>query len=200
MNPRRRMILPGLVTGLLLSGVGAAPVSAQSAPPADSTAVTATAPEGEIQGMKSGTTALLLSFLGTAVPSVVAGLEVWEGSSDSEVPGAIFVGALVIGPSLGHFYSDRPGRALVGIGIRTLAGAGVAAAILGESDEGDDNDLEALGIVCAVVGSAAAVWDIVDAPHSAHVHNEQLRATRVGMGLIPTSDGVGLGLRADITF
>lgn len=189
------------VTVILASPVVPLPTRAAEPQGDPSTAADTTmAPANEIPGMKSGTAAFLLSFLGTAVPAVVAGLEVWEGSSDSEVPGAIFVGALVIGPSLGHFYSDRPGRAFVGIGIRTLTGVGVAAAILAEADEGDDNSLETLGIVCAVIGGAAVAWDIVDAPHSAHVHNERLRAARMSLGVIPTPDGVGLGLRADITF
>lgn len=150
--------------------------------------------------MKSGTTAFLCSFLATTVPAVAAGLEVWEGSSDSKLPGAIFVGAAVLGPSTGHFYAGRPGRALAGIGLRVLTGAGVAAAILSEDSESGDNSLEGLGIVSAVLGGAVVVWDIVDAPHSAHVHNERLRQGRVGLGLIPSPDGPGLGLRVDLTW
>src|SRR5689334_4211896 len=58
---------------------------------------------------KSGSTAFLWSFAGTAVPWVVA-----FGSSAElgAAPAALVTVGMLAGPSLGHFYAGRPGRAL----------------------------------------------------------------------------------------
>jgi hypothetical protein len=122
------------------------------------------------------------------------------GSQDDDNPaaGLTFLGALVLGPSLGHFYAGRSGRALTGIGLRTLAlaavMAGVAATWNNESDAGS-----AAAYAGVALGGAVVLWDIVRAPHSAKVRNEQRRrSVSVTPTLSPGEAGVRLGAR--ITF
>jgi hypothetical protein len=155
----------------------------------------------EIPGLKSGMTAFLWSFLGTAVPTLVGAWDVYrENSSDSVVPGIMVVGGLLFGPSLGHFYADRPGPALVGIGIRTVAGLGVAVAAAEQLGEGTDYQLEWLAVAGAFLGGASLVWDIARAPHSAGVHNDELRQSHVSLGVTPSIRAAGFGLYAEVSF
>jgi hypothetical protein len=110
------------------------------------------------------------------------------------------IGALVLGPSLGHFYASRPGRAVAGIGVRALATAAVGAAIAASGAEGDSGEYDALGVVGVIVGGACLAWDIISAPHSASVHNEKLREKRMAIGMILPSSATGIGLRAEVSF
>lgn len=188
---------------VLLSGPAGAQETAGSPLRGDSIAVSSGFAAERIPGIKSGTTALLWSLLGTVVPAVASGLEEWQGSGDSSVQGGIVfvgVGALVIGPSLGHFYAARPGRALVGIGIRTLTLAGVAVAAAEGLSEGGQHTSETLGYVSLVLGGVAVAWDIIAAPHSAGVHNDQARRGRMGLGVAPSFGAAGVGLRAEVSF
>jgi hypothetical protein len=149
-------------------------------------------------GIKSGTTALLWSLFGTMVPVVTGSL--YRNDENSNLTGAVLAGGVIIGPSLGHFYSARAGRGLFGIGIRTLAGAAVAAAAVEIADDGNNYDLEVLGVVGLIVGTASLVWDIASAPHSAHVHNHQLSRRHASLGITPSFNSAGLGLRAAVSF
>jgi hypothetical protein len=148
--------------------------------------------------IKSGRTALLWSLFGTMVPVVTSSL--YRNDENANLTGAVLAGGLIIGPSLGHFYSARPGPALVGIGIRTLTGAAVAAAAVELADDGNDYDLEVLGVVGLIVGTASLVWDIASAPHSAHVHNHQVSRRHASFGITPSMGSAGLGLRAAVSF
>jgi hypothetical protein len=105
---------------------------------------------------------------------------------------------LIVGPSLGHFYAAHPGRALLGIGVRTLASVGIAAAGAEALGEGGGDSLEALGYVGFAVGAASLIWDIATAPHSAHAHNDQVRHGQ--MTISPSFGPAGLGLRAAVSF
>jgi hypothetical protein len=105
------------------------------------------------------------------------------------------LGALLVGPSLGHFYAGRPGRALLGVGLRTLALAGVTAGVAatwnGDSDAG-----AAAGIAGVALGGAVVLWGIVRAPHSAKVRNEQRRrSAAVSPTLSPDGSGIRVGAR-----
>ena len=194
-------VLLGLSLGLLLSGSVVAQETTEVVLRADSTAGFSGAGEEGVAGLKSGTTAFLWSFLGTAVPAVAGAYDVYRaGSSDSVVPGIVLVGGLVIGPSLGHFYSGRPSRALVGIGVRTLAGAGIALAALEALGGGGDENLERLAVAGAVLGGASLAWDIFRAPHSARVHNDQVREGRTAVGIAPTIGAAGFGLSVQVSF
>lgn len=202
MSTSTRGALNGLGLALLLFGPAMAQEIEGTKAAGERTAVSAAA-AGEQPHMKSGAGALLWSFLGTAAPAAATLPFIWEksGTSGAKVAAAGLVGALLFGPSLGHFYADRPGRAAAGIAIRTLAGAVFTVGIVGGVAEGGategDNALAAVG---AVVGGVAVVYDIVTAPRSAKTHNEELRTKRGGVDVGLMSGSHGLGLCATVSF
>jgi hypothetical protein len=167
--------------------------------PGDSTLGYSGPAEEEIPGTKSETTALLLSFLGTATAGACAPL-VFESTS-SDPAAYVLVGALIVGPSLGHFYAGRPGPAFAGIGIRLLAGAAVAVGGLAASSEaGATSGSDAIAAVGAIVGGASVIYDILRAPHSARVHNDEVRQSRIGFRITPPVGSAGVGLSVAATF
>lgn len=91
-------------------------------------------------------------------------------------PGLILIWALVVGPSLGHFYADRPAAWNNNSGGSELMLAGLA------------------------LGGTVLAWDIIAAPRSARVHNAKVRLNRVAIGLIPSYQTPGVRLRARISF
>jgi hypothetical protein len=112
-------VLAGIAASFMLVAAAPSLVRAQNGPPTLSGA--------GLPGAKSGTTAFALSLLGTAMP-IGAALAMSSNDLDDQLAaGLTILGALVLGPSLGHCYADRPGRALTGIGLRTLALAGITA-------------------------------------------------------------------------
>ena len=105
------LMATGFFTGAVIFDVVAAPASARWHNQRNPTAP-----------RRSPATAGLLSLGATAVPLAV-GVAAFE--EDSFLAFWTGVGGLVLGPSAGHFYAGRPGRALGGIGLR--AGLGAAA-------------------------------------------------------------------------
>ena len=193
------LMLCGLGVALVLSDrAGAQPVGEPPAR-ADSTLGSAGSDVEELPGIKSERSALLLSVLGTATAAACAPL-VFE-SSGSDAAGFVLVGALILGPSLGHFYAERPGPAFAGIGIRLLAGAGVALGALADGSEGGatstSNAIAAAGVI---VGGASILWDIARAPHSARIHNDQVRQGGISIGITPSAGPTGMGLSVAVTF
>jgi hypothetical protein len=195
------VVLYGLIGAVSLCGPARAQESNGTQPPGDRSSLSSGVEE-RMPGTKSGTTALLWSFLGTAAPAAACLPFVWApnkgGLGDAAAVG--LAGALLVGPSLGHFYAGRPGRAFAGVGLRTLAGAAVAVGLAaGISEGGSTEGSNALAAVGAVVGGAVVVWDIVSAPKSAKLHNQELReGSAVNVGLL--SGPHGLGLRASLSF
>ena len=122
---------------------------------------------------KSSSSAFLWSLGGTLVPWAVI---VAVSSDSSPAPALLATGGIVVGPSLGHFYAGRPGRAWKGVGIRLGALAVITAGIascfrdLFEADCGG-------GASLALVGSglfiASSVYDIATAPASARRFNRE---------------------------
>src|SRR5262245_56687223 len=180
-----------------LSGPAAADAD-ESALPEDSVVVSpGTEPR---PGMKSGATAFWWSLLGTAVPVGTASIGLYRNDQSSNVTGAVLVGGLIIGPSLGHFYASRPAPGLIGIGIRTLATAAVGAGVGAALDDSNMSDFAVLGVTGAIVGTASVIWDIASAPHSARVHNERAQRGHTTLGITPSMGSAGLGLRAAVSF
>ncbi len=137
-------------------------------------------------GFKSERTALLLSLLGTAIPAGVA---------IASASGELLFAAVVFGPSLGHLYAERPGRALAGVGIRlALVGVGAGIAVAGDKDD------VALFLATLALGGMAVVWDIARAPRSARIHNDKLRPGRIAVALLPLLHAPGVQLNARISF
>ena len=157
--------------------------------------------------LKSGSSALIRSFLGTVGP-VGIGLAMSAGDEEDGATLAsalLMSGGVLVGPSLGHFYAERPGRALVGIGIRVLGGAGMIGgfAIAWESDwwnESDSTAGEALFLAGAAVTAASAIVDIATAPQSARRHNEKIGRARVSLAPAAVGHARAPGLRLDVTF
>ena len=198
-----RVAVVGLALCLFLPGPAAAQATDGVAARADSTAWGGLfdLQQYPIPGLKSPTTAFWWSALGTTAPALASLPFVWSASAP-EAAAIILVGALVIGPSAGHFYADCPGRAWTGIGIRLAAGAVVAAGGAGASlaETADEDKYVALAVAGVIVAGASLVWDIARAPHSAEVHNEQLRRGRPTVGLVPVVGADGVGLRVAVTF
>ena len=148
---------------------------------------------GELQpssSERSESKALLLSLVATVVPGTLSALAMSE-SSENRGADLVFLGSVVVGPSLGHFYAGRPGRALLGMGIRTAALVGLSAAVAISWDEestgGDGLALASLGI-----GAASIVWDIATAPASARRYNDTHRENRlsIGLGAVGSAPGI----------
>src|SRR5262249_19525132 len=129
----------------------------------------------EPPGYKSPKRAFLCSFVGTAVPlagAFVGGKQGWGTAT-----AILGFGGALAGPSFGHFYAQRPGRAWLGIGVRTLALGGLALSaqnLLSEETSGGDVML----VLSFVAGTGMAAYDIATAPKSAKAHNAQLQAAR----------------------
>lgn len=166
-----------------------------------SPAVASMPAEEQIPGMKSETTALLLSLLGTVVPMAMSAPFVHGGSSEegSDTADFVFLGALVLGPSLGHFYAGRPLRALAGIGVRTACLFATAAG-LALSWDSESTGGAALLVGGLIIGGAAAVWDIIGAPQSARVHNDRLREEEHRVSIFPALTPRGVGLSVNVSF
>jgi len=146
--------------------------------------------------LKSETLAFNLSLWGTLIP-LAAGLLGFQ---------AAFLGCL-IGPSLGYFYAGLPGRALLGMGLRTVAGivtlAGLKAAAVGfaylfffrveKAEElGTPGALIALGGLVLIAGSA--VVDIAGVKRSVRERNNRLQGKRLSWSpfVLPASKTVGI--------
>jgi len=190
MTTLARVALYGLSLGILLSG----PVKAEEGAPRG----------GELlPGIKSGKTALLTSLLGTAVPIAASAPFIWEksGTSLAKASAVVGTGAILLGPSLGHFYAERPGRAFAGIGIRALGSAAVVVGSLGGITEaGSTSGQEALAVIGCIVVGASVIYDIVEAPHSARIHNDRVRRGLTAIGISPSVDSRGVGFRATVSF
>ena len=150
-------------------------------------------------GMKSPGRAFLYSFFGTAIPVGIGGGTAL-GKNELSAGALVAIGGGVVGPSLGHFYAQRYGRAIRGIVVRGAA-AGIAAgvAVSSSSSSSEPNESGAVLFVgSALLGIVFLVADIAGAPHSARVHNEKVAGARVSAapfaGPIAGAPGVGLRL------
>src|SRR5262245_3082701 len=151
----------------------------------------------EPPGYKSPDHALLWSFLGTAVP--VGGAFIGDQQGWGSATAILGLGGAVVGPSLGHFYAQRPGRAWLGIGVRTLALGGLALSaqnLLSEETSGGD----AMLVLSFVAGTGMAVYDIATAPKSAKAHNAQLQAVRITVSPVLLGQEKAPGVRVDVAF
>jgi len=151
-------------------------------------------------GFKSGTTALMWSLLGTIVPvgaGVLGASMAAEGSSDP-TPGLLFLGGMLVGPALGHFYAGRPGRALAGIGVRTVSLAGLLGGFAASWNNNSGGD--ALFLAGLVLSATAVAWDIAKAPHSAEVHNRTIQPGRVTIAFSPLHNAAGVRIGARLSF
>jgi len=149
-------------------------------------------------GAKPPGRALLYSFLGTAVP-VGIGTATALGNNTLSAGALVALGGGVVGPSLGHFYAHRSGRAIRGILIRGAA-AGIGGVALTSASRSDDSKPgEAwVFLACAVVGAGSLIADITGAPGSARRHNEDVVGARISVtpfaGSVVGAPGAGVRL------
>jgi hypothetical protein len=116
----------------------------------------------------------------------------------------------VAGPSAGHVYTGESRKALLHIGVRTVAAAVSTAGILGLFFDEDCNLLERddtcdlrsvpglLMIGGVVVGTASAAYSIIDAPYAAHRYNRKASARQILITPAPMvgpDHSAGLGLQ-----
>ncbi len=149
------------------------------------------------QGPRSPGLAVTLSLMATIVPPLVA-TAVWNDSNrggvgeEHDEDMLWVVGAsLLLGPSVGHWYS---GKVLTpGLGVRALGYALIAAGVDDDSDDGFG--LVMLGIT-AVIGGAS--YDVATAGRSARQYNFE-HATRILPVIAPVITPEGTQLRLGIT-
>lgn len=138
---------------------------------------------------KSENAALNYSLFGTLIPTATLVLA---------YPG------LLIGPSMGYFYTGQGGRAWTGIGVRALATGGMISAfgICGwDCGEGDDayNVAWAVFIASGGVFVGSAIYDIATVKRAVRERNQSLSPS---FGLAPTYSPARreLGLRLSLRF
>jgi len=156
--------------------------------PQDAMLASAVADEArEIAGMKSESTATLLSFVGTAIPITLGFMLSSSDGGDSTAGLLLFTYGMYFGPATGYWYAGASGRAWEGVGIRvgiTLAGTLAMAAVCsggGCDIFGDDDAMAAAGVVGLVTLAATAysmIRDIAGADNQVRRHNEELAASQ----------------------
>lgn len=129
------------------------------------------APTAEIQ-RKSGGKALALSLFGTLLPVAMGAL---SASGDGSDAGAVLaVTGVVLGPSLGHFYAERP---VYATGMAVLRGGAVVAALSGTSCETNCDNRAALSVLTGLVALVSVYVDIATAPGAVRARNRRLGLT-----------------------
>ena len=156
---------------------------------------------------RSPNRAFAYSLLGTALPVGVGGGTAL-GKNELSGGAVVAIGGAVIGPSLGHFYAQRHGRAIRGIVVRGLAAGMVAIALDSSQSRDDDRISSQCGTGCAalfvggaLLGSVFLVADVGEASRSARIHNETAAGgVRLGVSSLagPIAGAPGVGVR--ITF
>lgn len=139
--------------------------------------------------LKSEKTALRYSLIGTLAPTATL---------------ILAYPSLLIGPSMGYFYADEPGRAWKGIGIRALATGGMISAfgICGwDCGEGDSEYNIAWAVFLASSGAfvGSAIYDIATVERTVRHHNESLQISWTVAPVYSPRDRT-IGLRIGMRF
>lgn len=148
-------------------------------------------------GYKSERKAILISLLGTAIPTAASVYFLSHHDVTKTYPnealrytireprnetigGILLFTGLYIGPSVGHFYAERPLRGFSGLGLRTgitLATiSGAWAVCPWNCYKYDDGYDLAMGILItgSILFTGSVVYDIVTADNSVRKHNADL--------------------------
>ena len=145
-------------------------------------------------GYKSPDGAFFYSFGATAIP-VGAGAVV-----SGDAGAALFIAAVVFGPSAGHFYADRPGHAWSGIAVRGAAVGAVAVGAPHMFDSGDHGGTDALIVLGSLACITWVIYDLATAPGSARKHNAELEHAGVTVSPAILGPERAPGLRVDVAF
>jgi hypothetical protein len=126
-------------------------------------------------GLKSKKASLYWSIGATVIP-FAAGIAL-------KYDGLIAYSALVIGPSMGHFYAAQVSRGLATIGLR-LSSSLLAGIALGGLLSEENGGIKSLYLFSFVVFFGSVVYDIYTAPASVQKYNESL-LKKTSLRLIP---------------
>jgi hypothetical protein len=191
------------VVGPQLSGIlEAALARAETQPPEGPTLDGSHATSGVTGGGKSPGTALALSLMSTVVP-IGAGIALMATESPAGlIP---FLGGILVGPSIGHFYAGNTGRGLATAGLRTvsLVGGTLAAYAICPYDGCSDSDVQAATwvlIATAGLTLGSSVVDIATAPDAARRYNERQQAARLRVTPVFLAGGSAPGLAVNYRF
>jgi len=142
----------------------------------------------EIAGMKSESTATLLSFAGTAIPITLGMVLANSGDGGGSTAGLLlFSYGMYFGPATGYWYAGASGAAWEGVGTRvgiTLAGTLAMAAVCsggGCDIFGDDSAMAAAGVVGLLTLAATAysmIRDIAGADGQVRRYNAEVAASQ----------------------
>ncbi len=165
-----QLVRPAFARSIVALVAGTIPLTAGAQPVSESA-----------RGLKSEGVAFRASLLGTVGPIAVGlALAAPGPTNDAAIPSILFItGGVALGPSLGHFYAGRPGRATATAVLRT--GVMAASLIIAFSAcplEGCTDEEEATAAISTVTGAAVAaglaIYDIVTAKASVRRHNQRI--------------------------
>jgi hypothetical protein len=141
----------------------------------------------EIAGLKSESTATLLSLAGTAVP-ITLGIILANSGDDggaSSLGLALVSYGIYFGPATGYWYAGNSGAGWKGTAVRlgiSLATVGITAAICSADNCGfDDDSFTVAGIVSLVAIGAitySMIHDIAGADNQVRRYNADLAASQ----------------------
>lgn len=174
-----------LLSGLLAIEAGVLPASAQpsSAVEADTTTRNTVSRTAE---QKSVGRAVTYSLGGTLGPLLV------RAASDAPPADMLLVAGLLAGPSIGHLYAQKEGRALINILTRgAIAGVGILSFIATFNPV-----LLTLG---GLLFAGHAIYDIATTPRSVREYNDRSSASfDIAPAARPRSGQVGLSLQIQL--
>ncbi|MBT8461308.1 MAG: hypothetical protein KJO44_02210, partial [Gemmatimonadetes bacterium] len=169
-----------------------------------------------VSGMKSESTASLLSLAGTVVPMALgmALMNSGDGGAGSGLGLALFSYGMYFGPATGYWYAGSAGAAWKGIGMRLgislVATAATAAVCSGGGCEmfRDDSAMPGVAVVGLLALGATAyslIHDIAGADGEVRRHNAEVaarhRESRLSfVPVVTPRDGGTLGVVATMRF
>jgi hypothetical protein len=149
--------------------------------------------------LKSESTAVMLSAVGTLVPLALASLRSSSPRHESGASDAILAASMLVGPSLGYFYAGLVGRGFVGLGVRAIGLAGLIGGLSFLLDE--MNKKPALGVPLLLGGGAlffgSMFCDLAKVREAVRKRNDRIRNASLNIApvLSPRSKTVGLSLQ-----
>jgi hypothetical protein len=149
----------------------------------------------ESSGGRSKTLAVLGSAIGTAVP-VAIGVHTFSKTSGDQGASLILAGYM-FGPSVGHFYANRPNRAFGGMALRLIpvVGLGLASAASWDSPS---KAADALAVGSGLLATGLVLADIARVSDSVRAHNAEHAHPRVSLGVVPGSRELTPAIRVDL--
>lgn len=169
---------------------------------ADTASITP-APNQKNPLLKSEKKAFNLSLWGTLIPLTVGTAIAANVEDNFGAPVFLMTTGYLVGPSLGYFYGERPGRGMLGLGIRLLlipvplgTALGICGWDCGPGDEAHDWAMVALGGGALLFASI----DILTVKGAVRKYNRSLQET--GWILVPVYFGEhnAGGLQLRVTF